>query len=158
MFPTCFEEEQHFALQGLFVLSGAVQMILLMSAGLCRPGSPLSWVGESLEARPRTSNAPSVAHRPPAPAGLPGQQEVGGADDAQGGAEAGVDPQRGEVVGGQLQAAGDQQSKCRRGRRGGSGSEPRPSRPVGCGELPRHHSPGLLTHFSPLSVSYSQSG
>ena len=145
-FQLFLKKKEHIGFWGLFVLSGAVQMILFMSAGLCTPGSPLSWVGESLEALPRTSNAPSVAHRPPAPAGLPGQQEVGGADDAQGGAEAGVEPQRGEVVGGQLQAAGDQQSKCRRGRRGGSGSEPRPSRPVVCGVAPRHHSPGLLTH------------
>ena len=59
-------------------------------------------MGESLEVRPRTSNAPSVAHRPPTSAGLSGQQGVGGGDIAQGGAvvaEVGVDPRQGEVGG-----------------------------------------------------------
>ena len=68
------------------------------------------WVGESLGWRPRTSNAPPVAHtRPPTPPGLPGQQGVGGADNAQGAGGAG------EVSVGRLQgeveqlAAGEQQ-------------------------------------------------
>ena len=94
---TCFEE--HMEPHGLFVYR-ALQMILLMSAGLCRARLSPFVGGESLGWHPRTSsNAPSVAHRPPTPAGLPGQQVVGGVGNDQGARGVGFDPQGGEVGG-----------------------------------------------------------